>query len=317
MQTAARTTRDGRVGHRRGTLTCPEAPTSGSPPCPGRRVPRIPLVVPSPASGGIAEPERPEVPGRRPAGTSAGTRRRTRRSASSWIGFSETIVPRIIQAPVRISAPPSRKMVPPFICRPAKSRTGPPTAMMPRFIRMPTSMPGRALDEDRPAVHARQAAAIGGADLPAGVAADADQPAGHLGADPVGGVAGDLDRAALHVGAQVHAGVAVDRDAAARHAAADPLDPAGVAADFQLVAAVAFDLEEVVQRHCRLPRNDRQGAHARRAPAARSRPARGPPPPAGRAGCSLRVRTWSCVIAVGSTCRAGRPGVRCRSISTG
>ena len=44
------------------------------------------------------------------------------------------------------------------------------------------------------------------------------------------------------------------RDAAARHAAADPLDPADVAADLELVAAVALDVEEVVERHCRLPR---------------------------------------------------------------
>ena len=39
-------------------------------------------------------------------------------------------MPRIIQAPVRSSAPPPRTMVPPFICKPAKSLTGPPTAMI-------------------------------------------------------------------------------------------------------------------------------------------------------------------------------------------
>ena len=56
-------------------------------------------------------------------------------------GFSETIVPRTIHAPVRISAPPRSTMVPPFICKPAKSLTGPRTAITPRRILMPNSMP--------------------------------------------------------------------------------------------------------------------------------------------------------------------------------
>src|SRR5205823_6232098 len=115
-----------------------------------------------------------------------------------------------------------------------------------------------ALDDDGATAHARRAAAVGGADLPAGVAADADEAAGHLAADPVRRVALHLDRAAPHVGTEVHPGVAEDRDPAAGHAAADPLHPPDVAADLDILTALPFHREHVIEPEPPLAEEHRQ-----------------------------------------------------------
>ena len=56
----------------------------------------------------------------------------------------------------------------------------------------------------------------------------------------------------------MHPDVAGDGDPAPGHAAADPLDPAEVAAERQLVAGRALDLEEVVEAALPLPQEHRQ-----------------------------------------------------------
>ena len=55
-----------------------------------------------------------------------------------------------------------------------------------------------------------------------------------------------------------------------------------VAANLDLVAAVALDVEEVVEPELPLAEEDGQAHERRRASAARARPARGTPPPAAR-----------------------------------
>src|SRR5262249_16121828 len=70
-----------------------------------------------------------------------------------------------------------------------------------------------------------------------------------LSADPIARLAEDLDLAPDHLGAQVHADVAAHGDAPARHAGANPLDPAAIAFDEEmLVPGVPFDREEFADR---------------------------------------------------------------------
>ena len=148
--------------------------------------------------------------------------------------------------------------------------------MRPRFIRMPSLDAGRAFDEDRPAAHAGHAAAVGRADLPAGVAADVDQcrrvisPPTQSEALPVTSIVPPFMYAPRCMPA-----LPTMRDAAAGHAAADPLHPADVAADLDLVAAVALDVEEVVEPAAAACRGTPAARGRRRASAARARRARG------------------------------------------
>ena len=176
-------------------------------------------------------------------------------------GLREMIVPRFIQAPVRISAPLSRTIVPPFICRPVKSLAGPPNHDRAAPHPHADFQAGRAIDDDRAVLHAAQRAAVGRADLAAGVAVDVDEAVLHLGADPVAGVAVDFDPAAGHVGAQVHADRAVDGDAPLRHRPADPADLVQRAVQNEVGAALAFDVEELAQRQLPLAVIDRQRAN--------------------------------------------------------
>ena len=77
---------------------------------------------------------------------------------------------------------------------------------------------------------------------------DVDEAVLHFGADPVAGMAVNFDPAAGHVGAQMHADGAVDRDAALRHRPADPADLVQCAVKDEVVAPLAFDVEELAQR---------------------------------------------------------------------
>src|SRR5262249_38325627 len=119
---------------------------------------------------------------------------------------------------------------------------------------------GRAANQNRALAHPRSAAAVGSADLAAGVAANADESAGHLGPDPIRGVARHFDDAALQARSQVHACVADDCDPSAGHVPADPLDLARVTVDLQLVACGPLDGEELVQPKLPLPEEHGQGA---------------------------------------------------------
>ena len=59
----------------------------------------------------------------------------------------------------------------------------------------------------------------------------------------------------------MHPGVARDGDAPAGHPSADPLDPADVPADLQLLAPRSLDFEEIVQAMLPFPQDHRQGAY--------------------------------------------------------
>ena len=79
-------------------------------------------------------------------------------------------------------------------------------------------------------------------------------------------------------------------DAAARHAPADPFHVAGVAANLQLVAAVALDVEEVVHAALALAQEHRKAAHLSGANPAITSGQR-TSASSGTLGCSLRVKT--------------------------
>src|SRR5262249_61922665 len=106
--------------------------------------------------------------------------------------------------------------------------------------------------------HAVQPASMPRPDLPAGFASNVNESATHFPADPVGGAAGDFDTAALHVRAEVHPRTADNADAPAGHRAADPFHFGEVAAQFDFVRAVAFDVEMFVEALLALAEHDRE-----------------------------------------------------------
>src|SRR5262249_6092467 len=124
---------------------------------------------------------------------------------------------------------------------------------------------GPAVHEDDAAAHPHGAAAVRRAGQVAGVAADVDAAAAHLRPDPVARVAVDDDLAAAHLRPEVHAGVAAHGDPPAGHAGPDPLHPAAVALDRDLlVGRVPGDAEELAQRRRGVAVLYRQGGDLRR-----------------------------------------------------
>ena len=171
----------------------------------------------------------------------------------SGIGVSETIVPRIIQAPVRSSAPLMQHDGPALHLQPRESLTMPPTTMVPRFIRIPTSRPAVPPMMMVPSLIPPRLPRYAAPTCPPAFPRTRMNPS-DISAPSQSDTFPETSMPALHVRAEVHAGVADDRDAAARHAAADPLDLFRVTADLELVAGSPSTVKKSSSRHCRFPR---------------------------------------------------------------